>query len=219
VKVLSVDLGGTNVKCLASGETKRRKRPSGPDFTPQELVDSVRKMSGDWEYQAISIGFPGPVSDDGPGREPHNLGPGWLGFDFELAFGMPVKMLNDAAMQALGSYEGGRMLFIGLGTGMGSALVLRGRVEPTELAHLPYKKGRTYEDYLGKRGLERLGKKKWRKAVADVVERLAVALQVDYAVIGGGNAKLLKKLPDNVRLGSNANAFIGGFRLWERGGA
>jgi polyphosphate glucokinase len=163
----------------------------------------------------VSIGFPGPVMHNKPVLEPHNLGSGWVGFDYEKAFGKPVRILNDAAMQALGSYKGGRMLFLGLGTGLGSAMVIDGHIEPMEIAHLPYKKGRTFEDYVGLRGLDRLGKQKWRKEVADVVERFRTALQPEYIVLGGGNSKKLKELPKNCELGDNANAFKGGFRMWE----
>jgi polyphosphate glucokinase len=170
-------------------------------------------MTEDWSFDVVSIGFPGPVLRGRPVCEPRNLGGGWVGFDFEAAFGRPVRVINDAAMQALGSYEGGRMLFLGLGTGLGSALVVGGRIEPLELAHLPYRK-RTYEDYVGRRGLERLGRKKWRRAVADTVERLREALRPDYVVLGGGNARKLEQLPPGVRAGSNAHAFEGGFRLW-----
>ena len=214
-RVLVVDVGGTRIKLKATGQEEARKHPSGSNLTPQRLVDIVSKLTSDWEYDVISIGYPGPVLGGRPACEPRNLGDGWVGFDFEAAFGKPIKLVNDAAMQALGSYEGGRMLFLGLGTGLGSAVVSDGRVEPTELAHLPYKKGKTYEEYVGKHGLKRLGQKKWRKAVRDVVKRLAHALQADYVVIGGGNAEKLGELPPNARLGSNAHAFRGGFRLWE----
>jgi len=214
-KILVVDVGGTNVKVLASGQKEVRKHPSGPTLTPRQMVAAAKRMATDWEYHAVSIGFPGPVLNGRPVSEPPNLGTGWVAFDYGRAFGCPVKLVNDAAMQALGSYEGGKMLFLGLGTGLGSAVVVNGTVEPTELAHLPYKKGKTYEDYVGKRGLQRLGRKKWEKAVADVVHLLRAALQVDNVVLGGGNAKKVKQLPKNVRLGANSNAFIGGFRLWE----
>jgi polyphosphate glucokinase len=179
------------------------------------MVSAVKRHTEGWKYDAVSIGYPGAVVHGRPIHEPHNLAAGWVGFDFKRAFGKPVKVINDAAMQALGSYRGGRMLFLGLGTGLGSALVVDGLVEPTELAHLPYKKGRTYEDYVGLAGLERLGKKKWRREVEDVATRLRYALQVEDLVFGGGNAKLLKTLPPDSRLGANANAFIGGFRLWD----
>jgi polyphosphate glucokinase len=179
------------------------------------MVAAAKKLTAGWRYEAVSIGYPGPVLNGRPIAEPKNLGGGWVGFDYRRAFGKPVRLVNDAAMQALGSYQGGRMLFLGLGTGLGSALVDGDLLEPMELAHLPYKKRSTYEDYVGRRGLERLGKKRWRKAVADVVDRLATALEADYVVLGGGNAKLLGKLPKRARLGDNANAFRGGFLLWK----
>jgi polyphosphate glucokinase len=213
--VLVVDIGGTHIKLLATGCRTPMKIPSGPGLTPRKMVAGVQKAAGNWEYGKVAIGYPGPVLHGKPVAEPHNLGTGWVGFDFQKAFRRPVKMVNDAAMQALGSYEGGRMLFLGLGTGLGSALIVDGVLEPLELAHLPYKNGRTYEDYIGLRGLERVGKKKWRLYVADVVTRLKAALEADDVVIGGGNAKLLKDLPSGARLGSNANAFRGGFKLWQ----
>jgi polyphosphate glucokinase len=214
MKILVLDVGGTHVKMLASGRKSPIKMKSGPTLTPRRMVSAVKRLTEGWAYDAVAIGYPGAVVHGRPVHEPHNLGPGWVGFDFKRAFGKPVRVINDAAMQALGSYRGGRMLFLGLGTGLGSALVVDGVVEPTELAHLPYKKGRTYEDYVGLRGLQRLGKKKWRRAVEDVTTRLRYALQVEDVVLGGGNAKLLKQLPPDTRLGSNANAFTGGFRLW-----
>jgi len=213
--ILVIDIGGTNVKILATGQKEPIKIPSGTTMSAQKMVDEVKKAGAKWKYTAVSIGYPGPVLHGQPVSEPHNLASGWVGFDFAKAFGHPVKMVNDAAMQALGSYDGGRMLFLGLGTGLGSALVVDGVLEPMELAHLPFKKGRTYEDYVGLRGLDKLGKKKWRKNVASVVEQLGKALEADYVVLGGGNAKLLKDLPPKARLGSNTNAYIGGFRLWE----
>jgi len=213
-KILVIDIGGTNVKILATGQKEVRKIPSGPTLTPSKMVDEVKKNSADWEYEAISIGFPGPVVHGHPLREPKNLGTGWLGFDFKKAFKKPVKMINDAAMQAVGSYKGGRMLFLGLGTGLGSALIVDGHLEPMELAHLPYRKGKTYEDYVGLRGLERLGKKNWRKHVNKVVEILKHALSAQYVVLGGGNAKKLNDLPPDTKMGSNENAFTGGYRLW-----
>ena len=185
-------------------------------MTAKDMVTRVRKavaVAG-WTYDAVSIGYPGPVVHGRPVGNPKNLGGGWIGFNFKRAFARPVKVVNDAAMQALGSYKGGRMLFLGLGTGLGSALIVDGILEPMELAHLPYKKGRTYEEYVGRRGLKRLGKKKWRRHVADVIERMRAAFEVDDVVVGGGNCKLLRKLAKGVRLGSNANAFAGGFRLW-----
>jgi polyphosphate glucokinase len=214
-KILVIDLGGTHVKVLASGERTERKMDSGPTMTPEKMVHDVKEMAKDWKYDVVSMGYPGPVASSRPLHEPHNLGCGWVGFNFHKAFGKPVKILNDAAMQALGSYRGGRMLFLGLGTGLGSAMVVDGIVEPMELAHLPYKKGKTYEDYVGLRGLMRLGKKKWRKHVNDVVECLKAALEPDYVVLGGGNVKKLKKLPAGAELGDNANAFRGGFRMWQ----
>lgn len=208
-----IDVGGTHVKMLASGKHTAREFPSGPKLSPGRMVRKVKDFTKDWTYQAVSIGYPGPVVHGRPLREPYNLGCGWVGFNFQKAFGRPVKIINDAAMQALGSYEGGRMLFLGLGTGLGSAMIVDRVVEPMELAHLPYKK-RTYEDYLGLRGLERLGKKKWTRQVAEVVGLLREALQAEYVVLGGGNAKRLKSLPPKTRRGDNRNAFRGGFRLW-----
>lgn len=216
--ILVIDIGGTNVKILATGQKEPIKIPSGTTMSAQKMVDEVRKAAAKWKYTAVSIGYPGPVLHGQPVSDPHNLASGWVGFDFSKAFGKPVKMVNDAAMQALGSYEGGRMLFLGLGTGLGSALVVDGILEPMELAHLPFKKGRTYEDYVGLRGLERLGKKKWRKNVAEVVDTLTKALEADYVVLGGGNAKHIKELPKGARLGNNLNAYTGGFRLWEGAG-
>lgn len=214
MKVLVVDIGGTHVKILASGQETRREFVSGPTMTPDQMATGVQKAAEGWEYEVLSIGYPGPLFRGKPVAEPHNLAKGWVGFDFDAAFGKPLKIVNDAAMQALGSYEGGRMLFLGLGTGLGSAMVIDGILEPMELAHLPYRKA-TYEDYVGIRGLERLGKKKWRRHVAAVVEQLAAALEADYVVLGGGNSKKLKDLPPKCRLGDNDNAFIGGFRLWD----
>lgn len=214
-KILVIDVGGTNVKLLATGHRTPVKIPSGPRLTPRRMVAAVRKASAEWTYSKVSIGYPGPVLQGKPVSDPHNLGRGWVGFDFRKAFGKPVKLVNDAAMQAIGSYAGRRMLFLGLGTGLGSALIADGVLEPMELAHLPYKNGRTYEEYIGARGLKRVGKKKWRRHVTDVVTRLQAALGADYVVIGGGNAKLLKKLPPGARLGTNANAFRGGFLLWK----
>lgn len=214
MQVLVIDVGGTHIKCLATGETTPRKFASGPTMTAEQMTDGVKQATSDWTYEAISIGYPGPVYEGHVVAEPMNLGSGWLHFDFEAAFGRPVKMYNDAAMQGLGSYEGGKMLFLGLGTGLGTAMVVEGVVAPMEIGHLPYRK-RTYEDYLGLRGLERFGKKKWRKLVFDVVEKLTMALQPTDIVLGGGNSKELKELPPLCRLGSNANAFKGGFRLWQ----
>lgn len=212
--VLVVDVGGTSVKILATGQNERRSLPSGPTLTPKRMVSEVKKLAAGWMYDVVSIGYPGPVLRGRPVAEPHNLGRGWVGFDFATAFGRPVRVVNDAAMQALGSYKGGKMLFLGLGTGLGSTMIVDGIVEPMELGHLPYKKG-TYEDYVGRVGLERHGKKKWRRHVADVVSRLTAALQPDETVIGGGNVRKLHALPQHCRAGDNDNAFRGGFRLWE----
>jgi polyphosphate glucokinase len=217
MKILVVDVGGTHVKATAAGRRTRVKFSSGPKMTPRQMVAGVRELTAGWQYDAVSIGYPGPVLHDQPMREPHNLGGGWVGFNFQKAFGCPVKIINDAAMQALGSYEGGQMLFLGLGTGLGSALVShQGDVIPLELAHLPYRNGHTYEEYLGLAGLEHLGKKKWRKHVETVVALLMAALQAEYVVLGGGNARLIEKLPPHTDLGDNANAFRGGFRLWKK---
>ncbi|MGH7231339.1 MAG: ROK family protein [Nitrospiraceae bacterium] len=215
MKVLVVDVGGTNVKILASGKREPRKVHSGPAMTAPGMVGAVQRLAADWSYDVISLGYPGAVLCGRPAAEPKNLSNGWVGFDFEKALGCPVKVINDAAMQAIGSYEGGRMLFLGLGTGLGSALITDGVLVPMELAHLLFRKGRTYEDCVGLRGLKRYGKKKWRRYVADVVAALRDALQADYVVLGGGNATKLKQLPERVRLGDNKHAFIGGFRLWE----
>src|SRR5712691_3994995 len=215
MKILVIDVGGTHIKVLATGHKEPVKIPSGKQMTPKEMVRDVRKAVAGWKYDVVSIGYPGAVLHGKPVAEPRNLGGGWVGFNFKRAFGCPVQVINDAAMQALGSYKGGRMLFLGLGTGLGSAMIIDRILEPMELAHLPYKKGRTYEEYVGNAGLKRLGHKKWRRNVADVVTRLKAALEVDDVVVGGGNAKLLHKLPAGVRLGANANAFIGGFRMWK----
>jgi polyphosphate glucokinase len=212
--VLTVDVGGSHVKVLLSSGGERRRFDSGHALTAQQMVDGVKGVTGDWAYDVVSVGVPAPVRDDRVLSEPVNLGGGWVDFDFEQAFGKPTKLVNDAAMQALGSYDGGKMLFLGLGTGLGSALVVDGAVEPLELAHLPFRKT-TFEDYVGERGRERLGKKKWREAVAETVERLTAAVEADYVVLGGGNAKKLGELPPNSRLGANENAFLGGFRLWD----
>lgn len=216
VKVPVVDVGGTHVKVLATGQHEEREIPSGRTMTARKTVQDVKRSVKGWKYDVVSIGYPGPVIHGRPLHEPYNLGGGWMGFNFAKAFGRPVKVINDAAMQALGSYQGGRMLFLGLGTGLGSAMIVDGIVEPMELAHLPYKKGRTYEDYLGIRGLARLCKKRWRRYVADVVEELKGALEADYVVLGGGNVHNIKKLPPNTRPGDSRNAFLGGFRLWEK---
>ena len=215
MNVLVVDVGGTNVKILATGQETPRKFPSGPILTPERMVLGVQQIAAEWEYDVVTVGFPGPVLRGRAAAEPHNLGQGWLGFDFDSAFGCRVKLINDAAMQALGSYNGGKMLFLGLGTGLGSAMVIEGILQPMELGHLPYKKA-TFEDYIGLRGLERLGKKKWRRYVADIVARLIAALEPDDVVLGGGNVKELKELPPGCRAVNNASAFRGGFRLWEQ---
>jgi polyphosphate glucokinase len=215
MNVLVVDVGGNNIKILATGQDVPRKFPSGPSLTPELMVSGVKNLAGDWTYDAISIGYPGPVRRGRPVTEPHNLGRGWVRFDYEAAFGRPLKLINDAAMQALGSYCGGKMLFLGLGTGLGSALVVEGIVVPLELCILPYKKG-SYEDYVGNRGLVRLGKKEWRECVADVVARFIEAFVAEDVVLGGGNVKYLKELPPGCRAGNNANAFVGGSRLWEQ---
>src|SRR5499427_2088512 len=190
MNVLVVDVGGTHMKILATGQEERREFPSGPALTAEQMVHAVKELAGRWKYIAVSIGYPRMFLHGRPVAEPHNLAPGWVGFDYQAAFGCPVKIINDAAMQALGSYKGGKMLFLGLGTGLGSTLIVEGIVEPMELGHLPYRKG-TYEDYVGLRGLERVGKKKWRGYVADVVARLIAALQPDDVVLGGGNVKKL----------------------------
>ena len=218
MNVLVIDVGGTHVKILATGRDAPREFPSGPTLTPRRMASLVKKLTADWEYDRVSLGYPGPVLHGRPVAEPHNLGKGWVGFDFAGAFGCQVKVVNDAAMQALGSYQGGKMLFLGLGTGLGSALIVDGFLEPMELAHLPYKQG-TYEDYVGLRGFKKYGKKKWRRHVTDVVEQLSAALEPDEVVLGGGNVKKLKTLPPGCRAGDNANAFTGGFRLWENGHA
>lgn len=217
MKILVIDVGGTHVKLLASGHKDRLEFDSSPKLTAGKMAAKVKKTlaKAGWQYDVVSLGYPGPVLHGRPVLEPHNLGKGWVGFDFRRAFRRPIKIINDAAMQALGSYKGGRMLFLGLGTGLGSALIVDGVIDPMEFAHLPYKKGRTYEDYVGLKGLKRLGRKKWRREVAAVVGLLKTATQADYVVLGGGNARLIKKLPPAARLGDNNNAFRGGFRLWQ----
>jgi polyphosphate glucokinase len=215
-RILVVDVGGTNVKLLMTGQKTPVKIPSGLSMSAAKMVREVKKATRAWKYNCISMGYPGAVANGHPLHEPHNLGGGWMGFDFRKAFGHPIKIINDASMQALGSYKGGRMLFLGLGTGLGSAMVIDGVLEPMELAHLFYKSGKTYEDYLGLRGLEKYGKKKWRRQVFKVSEKLKTALEADYVVLGGGNVAKLKKLPPGARLGSNENAFRGGFRLWSQ---
>ena len=214
MRVLVIDVGGTHVKLLASGRRAPVKLDSGPDLGAAQMVRAVKQATQEWTYDVVSIGYPGPVVYGRPVAEPVNLGPGWVRYDFERAFGTPVRVINDAAMQALGSYEGGRMLFAGLGTGFGVAAILDGHLVPLEVGHLPYHNGKTYEDYLGTKGLKRIGRRKWERHVHDVVTRLRLAFICEYAVIGGGNARLLRRLPAHCRQGSNANAFLGGFRLW-----
>jgi polyphosphate glucokinase len=217
MNILAIDIGGTKVKMQSSASSERRKFPSTPTMTPGELVENVKRLTADWSYEAVSIGYPGPVRLGKPVTEPGHLGDGWLEFDFENALARPVKIINDAAMQAVGSYEGGRMLFLGLGTGLGSAMISHGQIEAMELASLPYKRG-TLQDYVGRAALKRLGRRKWQRHVERAVEILTAALLPDYVVLGGGNAKKIDKLPLLVRRGSNANAFLGGFRLWDEDG-
>jgi polyphosphate glucokinase len=213
VKILVVDVGGNNVKVLASGHHSPRKFPSGLDLTPARRVAGVKEAANGWRWDVVSIGLPAPIRNGRPADEPKNLGTGWLRYDYRRAFGRPVRMINDAAMQALGSYAGGRMLFLGLGTGLGSAMIVDGILEPMELGHLPFRKA-TYEDYVGERGRERLGDKHWRKAVVETIETLSAGLLPDYVVVGGGNAERLDELPPSCRHGHNEAAFLGGFRLW-----
>jgi predicted NBD/HSP70 family sugar kinase len=215
MKILVIDVGGTTIKLLATGHRRPVKIPSGPQMTPSRMVKLVRRAVKDWEYSVVSIGYPGPVRRGKVIKEPKNLGRGWMKFDFRKAFGRPVRVINDAAMQALGSYRGGHMLFLGLGTGLGSAMIVDDVLVPMELAHLPFIKGRTYEQHVGRAALENCGKKKWRKRVVDVTIRLKAALEADEVVVGGGNAKLLDRLPSGVRLGRNVQAFAGGYRLWK----
>ena len=215
MNVLVVDIGGTNVKVIATGQTNGRKFSSGARLTAAQMVDGVKDVASDWEYDVVALGYPGKVSRDRVVQEPANLGGGWVNFDFSAAFDRPIRMVNDAAMQALGSYQGGRLLFLGLGTGLGSAMIIDGAVAPMELAHLPYKDGRTYEEFTGAQALERMGKKKWRVVVAEIVTDLVNALLPEDVVLGGGNARLLHEVPAGARLVTNANAFLGGFRLWE----
>jgi len=213
--ILVVDVGGNNVKLLVAGHATRRKIPSGSKMTARRMVRDVLRATRDWKYDRVSIGYPGPVIGGRPVREPYNLGGGWRGFDFSKAFGLPVKVINDAAMQALGSYRAGRMLFLGLGTGLGSALIVDGEIEAMELAHLPYKRAKTYEDYLGEHGLQKAGRKKWTRRVFKIARELQAALEADEVVLGGGNAKKLKRLPARMRRGDNAKAFVGGVRMWK----
>jgi polyphosphate glucokinase len=216
MNVLVVDIGGTHVKILATGQTEPRSFESGPDLTAEAMVAGVKECAEGWHYDVVSIGYPGVVVRNRPVAEPHNLGFGWVDFDYAKAFGCPIKMINDAAMQALGSYQGGKLLFLGLGTGLGTAMIVDGIVEPMELGHAPYKRG-TYEDYVGIGGFKRLGKKKWREEVAKVIAILVAALEPTDLVIGGGNVNRLKELPPGARAGDNGNAFIGGFRMWDNG--
>lgn len=216
MKVLVIDIGGTHIKLASTDNPVPIKIPSGPTMTAKQMVADVLGSSAGWQYEAISIGYPGPVTHDRPLAEPHNMAAGWLGFPYQRAFPQPVRFINDAAMQALGGYTGGKMLFLGIGTGLGSALIVDNVVVPLELAHLPYKNGRSYEEYIGLAGLERRGKKQWRASVLDVVGRLRAAFVADYVVLGGGNAKLMKKLPEGVLLGANSNAIAGGFALWHQ---
>ncbi|MEO5800167.1 MAG: ROK family protein [Gemmatimonadales bacterium] len=218
MRVLVIDIGGSHVKVATNFGTEHRSVESGPDLTPDEMVAAVKELTADWPRDAIAIGFPGPVAKNTPTAEPKHLGPGWVNFDFAGAFGLPVKVVNDALMQAIGSYEGGRMLFLGLGTGLGSALVLDNHGFPLELAHLPYRRRKSFEDCLGDAGRKRMGKAKWRRRVADVVGRLMAATLVDYVVLGGGNVEHVTELPEGARRGDNDNAFVGGYRLWDIGG-
>ena len=217
-KILVVDVGGSHVKFRIGPRGAIDRFDSGPAMTGKQMADGVTSRVSKSQYDVVSIGYPGLVFQNRITADPHNLGPGWVGFDFEKAFGRPVRLINDATMQAMGSYEGGRMLFLGLGTGLGGTLIVDGVIEPMELGHMPYKHGRTYEDHVGERGRLRMGTKKWRKVVRDVVDQLSKVLEVDYVVIGGGNAKRLKTLAENERLGDNNNAFVGGLRLWESKG-
>jgi predicted NBD/HSP70 family sugar kinase len=212
-RVLTVDVGGSNVKAVLNGVDERRRFPSGRELTAAEMTAGVLELVAGWDYEAVSVGVPAPVVDGRVAKEPVNLGTGWVGFDFEAAFGKPVKVINDATMQALGSYEGGRMLFLGLGTGLGSTMILDGVIAPMELGHLPFRTA-TYEHYVGEEGMLRLGKKEWRKAALETIGHLTDALQPEYVVLGGGNAEKLGELPDGCRLGRNVDAFRGGFRLW-----
>lgn len=217
-RILVVDVGGSHVKFRIGADGDINRFDSGPDMTARQMADAITAKVAKSQYDAVSIGYPGLVFDNRIAADPHNLGPGWVGFDFKKAFGKPVRLINDATMQAMGSYAGGRMLFLGLGTGLGATLIVDGVIEPMELGHMPYKHGRTYEDYVGEQGRARMGTKKWRKVVRAVVDQLAQVLEVEYVVIGGGNARRLKTLAANERLGDNENAFAGGLRLWESQG-
>jgi polyphosphate glucokinase len=214
-RILIIDVGGSHVKFRIGPRGKIYRFDSGPALTAQQMVEGVTAVLPPSSYDAVSIGYPGLVFQGRIAADPHNLGGGWVHFDFQKAFGKPVRVINDATMQAIGSYEGGRMLFLGLGTGLGATLIIEGYVEPMELGHMPYKNGRTFEDYVGERGRLRMGTKKWRKVVREVVDQLRKALEVEYVIVGGGNAKRLKDLADNERLGDNDNAFVGGLRLWQ----
>ncbi|HEY7330850.1 MAG TPA: hypothetical protein VH592_24630 [Gemmataceae bacterium] len=213
--ILVIDVGGTHIKLKCQGSDEVRKCPSGLELTPAKMIELIRSATHDWKFDRASMGYPGPVIDGAIAREPVNLAAGWMGFDFASALGCPIKFVNDAAMQALGSYEGGRMLFLGLGTGLGTALIYNHLLLPMELGHLPYKKSLSYEDYLGQAGMKRLGRRKWKEAVFDVVDRLRAAFLCEYVVLGGGNVKKLDELPPHCRMGDNRNAFVGGIRLWE----
>jgi polyphosphate glucokinase len=215
--ILAIDIGGSRVKVMTSSVRERRAFASGPALSPKEMVRQVKALTRDWSYDVVSIGYPGPVINNRPLTEPHNLGAGWAGFNFEKAFGRPTKVVNDALMQAIGSYQGGRMLFLGLGTGLGSAMIADGVLEPMELAHLPYKNGKTFEQCVGAAALKRVGRKKWQRTVDDILKRLLAALEPDYIMLGGGNIDKVDHLPRKVRLGANTNAFEGGFRLWRKG--
>jgi predicted NBD/HSP70 family sugar kinase len=217
-RILVIDIGGSHVKFRLAPHGARGKFPSGPKLGPERMVAKLAQRLSGVAYDAVSIGYPGLVFRGCIAGEPHNLGPNWVGFDFAAALGAPVRIVNDAAMQAIGSYRGGRMLFLGLGTGLGATLIIDGVVEPTEIGHMPYQHGRSFEDYVGERGRRRLGTRRWRKAVADVVRQLTAALEADYVVLGGGNAARIKQLPRGVRRGANRNAFIGGVRLWRPAG-
>jgi polyphosphate glucokinase len=217
MKILVIDVGGTNIKIQVGGSGEIRKVPSGMGLSGQLMVDVVKQSTADWAFDAVTIGYPGPVRGGQITVEPVNLGKGWLGFDFAAAFGKPVKIINDAAMQALGSYQGGIMLFLGLGTGLGTCMIFEGVIAPMELGHLPYKKMRTFEEYVGNAGMKRMGRRKWQSALLDVIARLRAALLPDYVVLGGGNVKKLDELPPGCRMGDNDNAFLGGVRLWENG--
>jgi hypothetical protein len=215
-RILVIDVGGKHVKLRIDARGRIGKFVSGPKMSPASMMPRILKLTRKLSFDAVSIGYPGVVFRGRIALEPHNLGKGWVGFDFEKAFGKPVKVINDAAMQAIGSYRGGRMLFLGLGTGLGATLIMDGVVEPTEVGHMPYKRGRTFEDYVGERGRKRLGTSKWRKKVNAVIEQLKLAFEADYVVLGGGNATRLKSLPQGARLGDNRNAFSGGLRLWQQ---